>query len=78
MNTEMINTDNELTLDQLDDVNGGIGPMGVFGIFAAGGLLGGLWYYGSEPSEEGTESLSNALNGDGVMARDNGRDCTGF
>ena len=62
MNTEMINTNNELTLDQLDDVNGGALPaLGVAAV-VGGTVVGGVAAYCFQDSiKDVANAISDAL-----------------
>ncbi|MEM9137316.1 MAG: class IIb bacteriocin, lactobin A/cerein 7B family [Cyanobacteria bacterium P01_F01_bin.42] len=78
MNTQMINTNDELTFDQLEDVSGGIPPaLGLLGV-AAGVTVGGLgaWYF-KDSISAAADKISSMFSGDGVMANEDGSDCTG-
>ena len=67
MNTEMINTNDELTLDQLDDVNGGF--LAALYAWAVDSTFG-------EACREAADTMNEAT-GNGVMAQSDGTDCTG-
>ena len=67
MNTEMINANDELTLDQLDDVNGG--------------FLAALYRWAVDETfvkacNKAADTMNEAT-GNGVMVQENGTDGTG-
>lgn len=68
MNTQIINTTEELTLEQLEDVNGG--------------FLAALYAYAVDSTfgkacREAADTMNEAT-GNGVMAQEDGTDCTGY
>ena len=72
MNTQMINPTDELNLDELNQVSGGIPPMVAFGAAAGLAVGGAAAYYVGSKLKEAADGLSS-----GVMAREDGTDCTG-